>query len=87
MRADRRRVGGVHLLVVVARAAVVAALQRRVEEAVAVGLGADVAARAAVDAAVVPALLQRAARATALAHVHGRRSDLTNHASLFTHAL
>lgn len=86
MRADRRRVGGVHLLVVVARAAVVAALQRRVEEAVAVGLGA-VAARAAVDAAVVPALLQRAARAAALAHVHGRRSDLTNHASLFTHAL
>lgn len=47
-----------HLLVVVAGAAVMAALQRRVEEPVAVGLGADVSSgRAAVHAAIVPALL------------------------------
>lgn len=86
MRADGRRVRGVHLLMVVAGAAVVAALQRRVEETVPVRLGADVAGgRAAVHAAVVPALLERAPgpRASALtAHVHDRRSDLTNHASL-----
>lgn len=62
-----------HLLVVVPRAAVVSALERRVEEPVPVGVGGDVARRrAAVDAALVPALLQRARPAAALAHVHGR---------------
>lgn len=72
-----------HLLVVVARAAVVRALERRVEEAVAVGVGAVAGGRAAVDAALVPPLLQRAARAAAFTtHVHDRASDLTNHALL-----
>lgn len=73
-----------HLLMVVAGAAVVSALQRRVEEAIAVRVGVDVAGgRAAVDAALVPPLLQRArSRAAALsAHVHVR-SGLTHHASL-----
>lgn len=87
VRADRRGVGCVHLLVVVAGAAVVAALQRGVEEAVSVGLGLDVAGGwAAVDSALVPALLQgargRAHPAALAAHVHDRPTDLTNHASL-----
>lgn len=72
---------------VVAGAAMMAAFQRRVEEPVAVAARVDVAGRrAAVDAALVPPLLQRArprARsATLTAHVHDRSSDLTNHASL-----
>lgn len=73
-----------HLLVVVARPAVMRAFERRVEEGVAVGLGAVAGGRAAVDAALVPPLLERAgARAAALAtHVHPRGSDLTNHALL-----
>lgn len=87
MRTDGSRVGGVHLLVVVAGATVVAALQGRMEEAVSIRLWIDVAGgRAAVDAALVPALLQRTgarARAAALsAHIHDRRLDLTHHASL-----
>lgn len=84
VRADCRRIRGVHLLMVVAGAAVVPALQRRVEE-VPVSLWADVAGgRAAVHAAVIPALLQRARASSAAlaAHVHDRRTDLTNHASL-----
>ena len=90
MRADSGGVGGVHLLMVVAGAAVVAALERGVEEAVAIGIGVDVAGgRAAVDAALVPPLLQRARpgpRALST-HVHGR-SDLTHHASLlYTHTI
>ena len=82
MRSDRGRIRSVHLLVVVPGAAVVPALQRRVEE---VPIGLHVAGgRAAVHAAVVPALLPRAA----LAHVHGRVADLTNHASfLYTRTL
>lgn len=88
MRGDSRGVGGVHLLVVIAGAAVVAPFQRGVEEPVTVGVGLHVAGgRAAVDAALVPALLQgacgRARPAAALAaHVHDRATDLTNHASL-----
>lgn len=74
MGADRSRVGGVHLLVVVPRAAVVAALQWRVEE-VAIGFVDVARGRAAVHAAVVPTLLERASAArpaTLATHVHDR---------------
>lgn len=74
-----------HLLMVVAGAAMVAPFERRMEEAVSIGLRVDVAGgRAAVKAALVPPLLQRARpRAAALsAHVHDRGTDLTHHASL-----
>lgn len=85
MRADGGRIGGVHLLMVVAGAAVVSALERWVEEALAVGVRGGVAGgRAAVDAALVPPLLQRARRSATRAlsaHVHDR-SPLTHHASL-----
>lgn len=86
MRADCSRIGGVHLLMVVAGAAMVSALERRVEETLAVGVRGGVAGgRAAVHAALVPPLLQRArrsaTRAALSAHVHVR-SPLTHHASL-----
>lgn len=87
MRRDSGGVGGVHLLMVVAGPAMVAAFQRRMEETIAICLRVDVTGgRAAVDAALIPPLLQRAgprACAAALsAHVHDRRTDLTHHASL-----
>lgn len=78
MRADGRRVGRVHLLVVVPGAAVMASLQRRVEEAIAVAVGLP--GGAAVDAALVPPLLERGRPATLATHVHDCFA-FTNHAS------
>lgn len=89
MWANSRRVGGVHLLMVVSGAAMVSALQRWMEEAIPIRLWVDVAGgRAAVHPALVPPLLQRTRprpRAAALTtHVHDSRTHLTHHASFLS---